>query len=136
MSANQDASALAREANKALRNSQNAMFSGKLEKAQTDLDAAAELIEQIQALDPTFGQLKGLESKYAKQKKDLDRRLPKTGAIKSSAFSSTSARVIGFSNHPLAAIVRFLSLRPSFKVISMAHRQLRSGSSSFAKGKT
>jgi hypothetical protein len=80
MSEKQDANTLAREANKALRDSQRAMFNGKLEQAQTNLDAAAELLERIQALDPAFGQLKGLESKYAKQKKDLERRLPQTQA--------------------------------------------------------
>jgi len=73
----QDANALAKEANKALRDSQRMMFNRKFEESQQLLDKAAELIEKIKAIDPNFKQLKSLEGKYEKQKKDLEKRLPK-----------------------------------------------------------
>lgn len=78
----QDANTLAKNANKELRSSQKMMFSGKLEQARTHLNTASELIEKIKAVDPGLGQLKSLEGKYARQKRDLDKRLIKTGAVK------------------------------------------------------
>lgn len=73
----QDVKTLAKEADKAVSASQRAMFSRKFEEAQKELEKAADLIEQIKAADPDFAQLKTLESKYAKQQKDLEKRLPK-----------------------------------------------------------
>jgi hypothetical protein len=73
----QDVKTLAKEADKAIRNSQRAMFNSKFEEAQKELEKAADLIEQIKAADPDFAQLKTLQSKYEKQKKDLEKRLPK-----------------------------------------------------------
>lgn len=72
-----DLNALAKEVTNELRSSQRMMFNGKLEEALKHLEKAAELIEQIKAADPEFNQLKSLQSKYEKQKKDLERRLPK-----------------------------------------------------------
>ena len=73
----QDVKTLAKDANKALRNSQRAMFSGKFEESQAELKKAADLIEQIKAADPNFSKLKSLEGKYKKQEADLAKRLPK-----------------------------------------------------------
>lgn len=73
----QDVKTLAKEANNELRNSQKMMFNGKMEEAQEHLNNAAELIEKIKTLDPNFNQLKSLERKYEKQKKDLEKRLGK-----------------------------------------------------------
>lgn len=81
----QDANTLAKNANKELRSSQKMMFSGKLEQARTHLNTASELIEKIKAVDPGLGQLKSLEGKYARQKRDLDKRLTKTTQIKTGA---------------------------------------------------
>lgn len=74
----QDPAALAKEADKAIKNSQRAMFGGKLDDAKAELDKAAQLIEQIKAADPNFSQLKSLDSKYTKQFNDLRKRLPET----------------------------------------------------------
>ena len=72
-----DADALHKEADKAIRNSQRAMFNGKMEESRDLLNKAGELIEQIKAADPGYSRLKTLESKYAKQARDLDHRIPK-----------------------------------------------------------
>ena len=72
-----DADGLYKEADKAIRNSQRAMFNGKMEESRELLNKAGELIEQIKAADPGDSRLKTLESKYAKQAGDLDRRTPK-----------------------------------------------------------
>ncbi len=114
MSEKQDVNALAKEANKTLRNSQRAMFNGKLEQAQADLDAAVELIEQIKTLDPAFGPLKGLEGKYAKQKGDLDRRLPKAAAdvpteAQAPAATPSADKLPGGVSHRLKQIDRTLA---------------------------
>ncbi len=73
----QDVKQLAKEAGNEIRQSQRMMFNGKLDEAAQHVHNAAELLEQIQAADPDFAQLKTLQNKYNKQKKDLDRRLPK-----------------------------------------------------------
>ncbi len=72
-----DSDALYKEADKAIRNSQRAMFNGKMEESRDLLNKAGELIEQIKAADPGYSRLKTLESKHAKQAGDLDRRTPK-----------------------------------------------------------
>ena len=76
--AQDDPTTMAKETNKELRDSKRMMFSRKFEESKTHLDKAAKLIQKIKTADPAFQQLKGLESKYAKQKKDLEKRLPKT----------------------------------------------------------
>ena len=108
--ARDDSTVLAREANKELRNSQRMMFSRKFEESRTHLDKAAELIEKIKTADPDFQQLKGLESKYARQKKDLDKRLPttKTPATTPSPTKSTPAATSSSDELP-AAIKRRLA---------------------------
>ena len=80
----QDAKTLAKEINQAVRNSQRMMFNGKFEESQKYLDTAAELLEKLKEIDPEFNQLKSLEGKYARQKKDLDKRLGKTQPAKPS----------------------------------------------------
>lgn len=80
----QDVNMLAKDANKELRSSQRMMLSSKLEQAQMHLNTASELIEKIKAVDPGLGQLKSLEGKYARQKRDLDKRLTKTTQVKTS----------------------------------------------------
>ena len=85
----EDLKTLAKEADKNLRDAQRVMFNGKLEESQELLTKAAESIEQIKKADPNFARLKGLESKYEKQKKDLERRLPKEQAAGASKIEST-----------------------------------------------
>lgn len=114
MSENQDAKTLARDADKALRESQRMMFSGKLEESQTQLAAAADLIEKIRAIDPDLTQLKSLESKYAKQKGDLDRRLPKAPAgapaeVEAPAATTSTDKLPGGVTHRLKQIDRTLT---------------------------
>ena len=77
---NGDLTALAKEADKALRDAQRLMFNSKFEESQELLTKAGTSIEQIKHADPSFAQLKSLESKYEKQKKDLERRVPKDRA--------------------------------------------------------
>ncbi|HOP48789.1 MAG TPA: hypothetical protein PK874_14120 [Desulfobacteraceae bacterium] len=76
-SAGQDVKKLASDAGKAISASQRAMFSRKFDDAQKELSKAADIIEQIRAADQDFSQLNSLQSKYEKQKADLEKRLPK-----------------------------------------------------------
>jgi len=110
----QDANALAKDVNKELRESQNLVFNGKLEEAQKHLDEAAKLIEKIKALDPNFNQLKSLEDKYAKQKKELDKRLGKTEKAETAppaekpAGESPAGKLPGGVTHRFEEIDRLL----------------------------
>ena len=76
----QDAAALVRQANTELRTSQRHMFSGKFEQAAEELKKAAASIEQLEATDPNHAQVKSLKQKYDRQKKDLDKRMGKSGS--------------------------------------------------------
>lgn len=73
----QDVKEMAKEATKEIRNSQRRMFNGKHEEAKVHLDKAEELIKKIEAEDPDFKGLVILKSKFEKQKKDLEKRMPK-----------------------------------------------------------
>jgi hypothetical protein len=80
-----DADALAKEIDKTLRAAQRAMFNGKREEADAQLNQVSDRIDALRAADPGHGKLRNLESKYAKIRKDLDRRMGRTGAAKSSS---------------------------------------------------
>ena len=70
-----DAIQLAKDIDKDLRTAENNMFSGKNEAADQQLDAVVPQIEQLKAADPENSKLKSLESKYARIRKNLDRKL-------------------------------------------------------------
>jgi hypothetical protein len=65
---------LARNANASLRQAQRAMFSGKFDQAKKHLEVAEKALTQLKAADPKHRQLRSLEGKLARQKRDLDRR--------------------------------------------------------------
>jgi len=98
----QDPTTLAKEADKAIKNSQRAMFGGKLDDAKAELDKATQLIEQIKAADPNFSQLKSLDSKYTKQFNDLRKRLPETPEEK-------VARLLGGPAETLSTVAEYLA---------------------------
>ena len=104
----QDADTLARNADKKLRDAQRQMFSGKLETAQQHLATAADLIAKLKAADANHSKLRGLESKYARQKRDLDRRLPKeapgTVPTKPSPTAGKANKLPGAVTHRLRSI--------------------------------
>ncbi len=95
-----DSDSLYMEADKAVRDSQRAMFNGKLEESFDLLKNAGELIERIKAADPEYAKLKGLESKYAKQAKDFERRLKDAGASESQSASKSAASTASPSSPP------------------------------------
>jgi hypothetical protein len=80
--AQEDAKALAKDANQELRTSESLVFKGQLEEAQTHLNTAGELIAKLKSVDPNFSQLKTLEQKYAKLQKELEKRQGKTTPAK------------------------------------------------------
>jgi hypothetical protein len=61
------------------------MFNGKNESADQQLNEIAPQIEQLKAADPGNQKLKSLESKYARIRKNLDRKLGRTASTTSSA---------------------------------------------------
>jgi hypothetical protein len=70
-----DAIQLAKDIDKSLRTAENNMFSGKNDTADQQLDDVALQIEQLKAADPANSKLNSLESKYARIRKNLDRKL-------------------------------------------------------------
>ena len=77
-----EADDLAKEANKELRNAQRAMFRGKHEDTLAGLTKVNGLLEKLKAADPNHRQLKTLESKFNRLKKDLERRTKKPVVFK------------------------------------------------------
>ncbi|MDH3640654.1 MAG: hypothetical protein OES38_01060 [Gammaproteobacteria bacterium] len=67
--------ALAKEIDKSLRAAQRDMFNGKNESADQQLNRIATQIEQLKAADANHKRLKTLESKFAKIRKDVNRKL-------------------------------------------------------------
>lgn len=70
-----DTTALAKGIDKSLRTAENNMFSGKNETADQQLNEVALQIEQLKAADPEHVKLRPLESKFARIRKNLDRKL-------------------------------------------------------------
>lgn len=112
----QDLDTLARQASNALSASQRAMLNRKLDEAQAELAKAAELIGQIKAADAEFRQLSSLESKYERQKADLEKRLPKeetstspASATQPAASESQTAKLPGNVTHYLEQVDRTIA---------------------------
>ena len=74
----QDTAALVKRAKTELRATERKMFGGKKEEAATQLQAVKELLEEIEKAEPEQKNLKSLNTKYAKIKKDLDKRMGKS----------------------------------------------------------
>ena len=73
----EDVKALLKQAQKDLRGAQRSMFSGKTDAAVAALPAIFQALEKVKAADPGNSSLKGLEAKYQKLVKDLERRTGK-----------------------------------------------------------
>jgi len=84
-----DTTVLAKEIDKNLRAAERDMFSGKNESADQQLDVIAVQIEELEAADPDHPKLKSLESKYAKIRKDVDRKLGVTASAAPAAAVTT-----------------------------------------------
>lgn len=79
-----DPVALAKEIDKSLRAAERDMFNGKNESADQQLQAIAPQLEQLRAVAPENTKLAGLESKYERTRKTLDRKLGVTNPPSSS----------------------------------------------------
>lgn len=88
-----DEAAHLKAANDALRQAQNAMFSGNIEEASQKLTDAGEAITALKGENPDSPQLKTLENKASKLKTDIERRLtsPTSTSTASAAASEPSA---------------------------------------------
>lgn len=84
-----DEAAQLKTANDALRQAQNAMFSGKIEEASLKLADAEEAITALKGENPNSPQLKTLENKVSKLKSDIERRTS-TPAAKSTASAAAT----------------------------------------------
>ena len=69
---------LATQADKLVRSAERLMFNGKKTEADAELGRALKLLEELKAAAPEHAKLSTIESKYAKVRKDLDRRLGKS----------------------------------------------------------
>ena len=74
----EDTGALAKRAKTELRAAERKMFSGKKQEAAAQLETVRGLLDKIEKADPNQKDLKSLNSKYARIKKDLDKRIGKT----------------------------------------------------------
>ena len=70
-----DATALCREADTLVRDSERKMFSRKYDEAAESLAKAEELIQQAKAADPESSRVKSIETKFERQKAQLAKRM-------------------------------------------------------------
>lgn len=80
-----EADALANDIDKGLRTAERDMFNGKNEAADQQLGEIAPKIEQLRAADPSHRKLTSFESKFARIRSTLDRKLGRTAATTSSS---------------------------------------------------
>ena len=83
-----DLEGLAKEADKELGSAQRNYFNGKHEEAFDQLTKVAEIIGQIKTADPEFAKLATLESKFDKQRKDVEKKLNKNVPLPASLAAS------------------------------------------------
>jgi hypothetical protein len=81
----QDADTIAKNADNTIRMAERDMFNGKKEESDQKLKEALTLIEQLKELDSGHSKLKSLESKYARIRRDLDRRMNKASPAPSAS---------------------------------------------------
>lgn len=82
---------LARSANKMIRNAERNMHNRKLDQAVTLLEEARATLDTLKAADPSHRQLKSLENKYGRIKKQVDK---KVGGAKAKASSSSASTAV------------------------------------------
>lgn len=87
-----DEAAQLKAANDALRQAQNAMFSGKIEEASKKLEDAGEAIAALKEENPDSPQLKTLENKVSKLKSDIERRTSTPAATSTAAATPSSSQ--------------------------------------------
>jgi len=90
-----DAKALLTQTNKALRQAQKDMFGGKTDRAIASLENIRGMFDKIHTLDPNNTRIKGMEKKYEKLVKDLERRTGKKlgGGTKTASGASSKPAI-------------------------------------------
>ena len=83
-----DLEGLAKEVDKELGSAQRNYFNGKHEEAFEQLTKIAEIIDQIKTADPEYAQLVTLESKFDKQRKQVETKLNKNVPLPASLAAS------------------------------------------------
>ena len=89
---------LARTANKMIRNAERNMHNRKIDLAVTLLEEAQSTLDALKVADPSHRQLKSLENKYARIKKQVDKKLGGAQAKRSSPSASTALTEPGDSS--------------------------------------
>jgi len=89
----EDTNTMVKRAKKEIRSAEKKLFSGKKEEAAKQLQAVNKLLEKIEKADPEQKDLKSLNNKYAKLKKNLDKRMKKVATPSSSSSRSASRKV-------------------------------------------
>ncbi|MDH3328470.1 MAG: hypothetical protein OEM01_04495 [Desulfobulbaceae bacterium] len=87
-----DADALAKQADKQLRDAERKMFNGENEEALQLLVEASSTINELKAADPTHKKLNSLENKYSRTKKTIDKKLGKTSTPPPTGTKKTAAQ--------------------------------------------
>ena len=82
---------LAQNANSEIRAAERAMHSGQNEKAAGLLDEVAVMLEQIEQTEPGHSRLQGLQSKYQRIRKQVDRKLGSSSPAPATTASTTAA---------------------------------------------
>ena len=83
-----EADDLARSANKSIRAAERNMHQGKTDQSVEMLEQARTTLDSLKAANPSHRQLKSLENKYTRIKKQIDRKLAGSKATTSSSASS------------------------------------------------
>jgi hypothetical protein len=99
-----DVDALVKKINSDLRAAENLKFNGKIQESSDMLDQIARDIATVKGADPDNSKLAGYESKYARQRKDIDKRMPKeTPPLESTSTSSVPASQAGPTSEKVPA---------------------------------
>ncbi len=102
-----DADTMAREINTELRAAERQMHSGKHEEASAALEAIGLKLEALKAADARHRQLRSLESKFSRLKKDVERRTKKTVSTPSSGTAPREAAQPGTAGDKLPSGVTY-----------------------------
>ena len=134
----QQADVLAKEIDKELRSAERNMFNGKNEAADKQLEEISAKLDALKELDSEHKKIKTLESKYARTKKTIDKKLGRTtkvaskeirGLAKKSEVKESSGEIRGLAEKSevkeSSGEIRGLAKKPEVKEMPAAEPQKR-----------
>ena len=114
---------LIKKANSDLRKAQNLMFSGKNDESSKLLKEVAKTLEEIKSADPENSQLKSLQGKYDKQKKDVDKKLGVGTTTTTTSQTSTTTTTSSSDKLPSGVTYRIKNINSALDKIENRLKQ-------------